>query len=70
MSGIKPVAGYFRVSKARDDMQAPDIYKEQIEAYCRYRGLALSHIFSDIDFSGRRNAPERPGFAGANRPPT
>jgi hypothetical protein len=53
---LKPVAGYFRVSKARDDMRAPDIYTEQIEAYCRYRGLALSHIFSDVDFSGRRNS--------------
>jgi hypothetical protein len=43
-------------------MRAPVIYREQIEAYCRYRRLALSHIFSDIDFSGRRGAPERPGL--------
>ncbi|MGH2788071.1 MAG: recombinase family protein [Actinomycetota bacterium] len=58
----KPVAGYARVSKARDDMMAPDIYQRQIEDYCRYKGLDLAHVFHDIDYSGRRGSKPRPGL--------
>ena len=46
----KPVAGYFRISKARDDMAAPEIYRGRIEDYCRYKNLDLGHVFSDVDF--------------------
>ncbi|HWC14050.1 MAG TPA: recombinase family protein [Actinomycetota bacterium] len=59
----KPVAGYFRVSKARDEMSAPDIYRGQIEDYCRYKQLKLGKLYSDIDFSGRRGSKPRPGLA-------
>ena len=34
---MKPVAGYFRLSQARDEMSAPRLYREEIERYCRYR---------------------------------
>jgi hypothetical protein len=30
------VTGYFRVSQARDDMHAPEIYGSEIARYCRY----------------------------------
>jgi hypothetical protein len=48
------VAGYFRISQARDDMKAPDIYLHEIDRYCRYKGLDLVETFSDIDYSGYR----------------
>jgi site-specific DNA recombinase len=54
------VTGYFRVSQARDDMNAPEIYRSEIERYCRYRQLTLGEIFSDIDFSGYNNSEKRP----------
>ncbi len=57
-----PVAGYYRISKARDDMRAPDLYSEQIASYCSYRGLALAETYSDIDFSGYTNSRNRPGL--------
>ena len=55
-----PVAGSFRVSQARDGMKAPPIYEEETARYCRYRGLALGPIFSDVDYSGYRNSEKRP----------
>jgi DNA invertase Pin-like site-specific DNA recombinase len=58
----KRVAGYFRVSKARDDMAAVDVYRQEIERYCSYKGLELADVFSDIDFSGYRGAPPRPAL--------
>ena len=58
----KPVAGYFRVSQARDVMSAPDIYRDEIERFCRYKDLRLDEIFSDIDYSGYRGARRRPGL--------
>jgi DNA invertase Pin-like site-specific DNA recombinase len=57
-----PVAGYFRISRARDGMHAPDIYCEQIKRYCDYRTLDLSEIYSDIDSSGYRNSEKRPAL--------
>ena len=45
----KSVAGYFRVAKARDEMSAPDIYRGQIEDYCKYKRLKLGQVHSDID---------------------
>lgn len=63
VEGDKPVAGYFRVSKARDEMSAPDIYRGQIEDYCRYKHLKLGKLYSDIDFSGRRGSKPRPGLS-------
>ena len=45
----QPVAGYFRVSMARDDMKAPEIYEEEITRYCSYKGLTLAKLYSDID---------------------
>lgn len=56
----KPVAGYFRVSQARDEMYSPDIYRGEIERYCDYRGLVLGRVYADIDHSGFRNSPLRP----------
>ena len=58
----KPVAGYFRISKARDDMSAPDIYRDQINRYCDYKRWHVGEIFSDIDYSGRRDSKTRPGL--------
>jgi len=55
----KSVAGYFRVAKARDEMSAPDIYRGQIEDYCKYKRLKLGQVYSDIDFSGRRGSKPR-----------
>lgn len=33
-----------------------------IEEYCRYKGLELSKIYSDLDYSGRRGAKPRPSL--------
>jgi hypothetical protein len=30
------VAGYFRVSQARDGMHSPAIYRDEIERHCRH----------------------------------
>lgn len=46
------VAGYYRVSVARDDMKAPELYQDEIERYCNYRSLELFEVFSDVDHSG------------------
>ena len=51
-----PVAGYYRVSRARDEMRAPELYAEQITSYCSYRKLTLAKIYSDIDASGYNQA--------------
>ncbi len=59
---VKPVAGYFRVSQARDDMNAPEIYRHEIERYCAYKGVELARIYSDIDYSGWRGARTRPAL--------
>jgi DNA invertase Pin-like site-specific DNA recombinase len=59
---IATVAGYYRVSVARDGMQAPQIYEEQIRSYCRYKNLQLARIYKDIDMSGWRDSPRRPGL--------
>ena len=56
------VAGYFRVSHARDDMRAPELYRDQIERYCAYKGLVLAEVFSDIDYSAFRGAKSRPAL--------
>jgi DNA invertase Pin-like site-specific DNA recombinase len=58
----KPVAGYYRVSQARDDMKAPELYEDEIRRYCAYRKLELARIFSDIDYSGYRGARPRPAL--------
>lgn len=55
-----PTAGYFRISVARDDMKAPELYRDEIERYCTYRRLKLAEVFSDIDRSGFRGAKPRP----------
>ena len=56
------VAGYFRVSEARDEMRSPELYQGEIERYCSYKNLALDHVFSDIDYSGYRNSEQRPAL--------
>jgi DNA invertase Pin-like site-specific DNA recombinase len=58
----KSVAGYYRVSVARDDMKAPELYRDEIERYCNYKRLQLTDVFSDIDRSGYRGARSRPGL--------
>ncbi|MFN2489385.1 MAG: recombinase family protein [Actinomycetota bacterium] len=55
-------AGYLRVSKERDGMEAPSIYRQQIRDYCAAYDYRLTRIFEDIDFSGRKGAKPRPGF--------
>lgn len=48
------VAGYYRISKARDDMVAPELYEAEIRRYCEYKKLQLHEpLFSDIGISGR-----------------
>lgn len=61
------VAGYFRVSLARDDMHAPQIYQGEIERYCNYKNWALKETFSDIDLSGYVRSPVRPGLEELKR---
>ena len=56
------VAGYYRVSQARDGMKAPEIYEDEISRYCAYRKLELGEIFSDLDYSGYRNSEKRPAL--------
>jgi site-specific DNA recombinase len=62
MDDERPVAGYYRVSQARDAMRAPELYRNEIERYCRYRGLELKEVFSDIDYSGYRGSERRPAL--------
>lgn len=62
MPEAKPVAGYYRVSLARDDMHAPDIYTGEIERFCTYQELDLDEVYSDIDFSGWRDSKPRPSL--------
>ncbi len=61
------VAGYFRVSQARDDMRAPELYRSEIERYCEYSARELVEVFSDIDHSAFRGAPRRPGLEELKR---
>jgi DNA invertase Pin-like site-specific DNA recombinase len=58
----RPVAGYYRVSVAREDMRAPELYEDEISRYCRYKRVELAEVFSDIDFSGYRGAKPRPAL--------
>jgi DNA invertase Pin-like site-specific DNA recombinase len=62
MQERQSVAGYFRISQARDDMRAPELYRDEIMTYCRHRRLDLTEIFSDIDFSAFRGAGPRPAL--------
>ena len=57
-----PVAGYYRISKGRDEMSAPELYRTEIERYCAYKQLDLAEIYEDIDRSAFRGAAERPGL--------
>jgi site-specific DNA recombinase len=57
-----PVAGYYRVSKAREGMNSPQLYEEQIHRYCEYRGFTLARIYADIDHSGYNNSRARPAL--------
>jgi DNA invertase Pin-like site-specific DNA recombinase len=58
----KPVAGYYRISVARDGMQAPEMYEDEIRRYCTYKGLTLGRIYKDLDRSGFRGSRPRPGL--------
>ena len=62
MEQTKPVAGYFRVSLARDNMHAPELYEDEIERYCAYRKVRLAKLYSDIDYSAFRGAKPRPSL--------
>ncbi len=59
---MRPVAGYYRVSLARDNMKAPELYEDEIERYCSYKNLNLARIYSDVDFSAFRGAKPRPSL--------
>ena len=48
--------GYLRVSTARDDMHAPEMYQEQISGYATGKHLKLGRVYADVDFSGRKGA--------------
>lgn len=61
------VAGYFRVSQARDGMKAPELYRDEIDRYCAYKRLELAEVFSDIDRSGFRGAKARPALEELTR---
>jgi DNA invertase Pin-like site-specific DNA recombinase len=56
------VAGYLRVSQAREGMKAPELYEDEITRYCSFKGWGLGEVFSDIDFSGYNNSEGRPGL--------
>lgn len=58
----KLAAGYYRISVARDGMQAPEMYEDEIRRYCGYKGLTLGPIFKDLDRSGYRGSKPRPGL--------
>lgn len=58
----RTVAGYYRVSVARDDMRSPELYEEEISRYCSYKGLELARIYSDVDYSAFRGAKPRPSL--------
>jgi hypothetical protein len=58
----RPVAGYYRISQARDNMSAPAMYEAEIERYCAYKQLALHQVLCDLDYSGWRGARPRPGW--------
>jgi DNA invertase Pin-like site-specific DNA recombinase len=60
MTNPSRVAGYFRVSQAREGMSAPELYEDEIRRYRRYRQVDLIEVFSDIDYSGYRDAKPRP----------
>jgi DNA invertase Pin-like site-specific DNA recombinase len=62
MDNQLPVAGYYRVSKAREGMNSPQLYEEQIHRYCDYRGFTLARIYADIDHSGYNNSRARPAL--------
>lgn len=57
-----PVAGYYRISQARDGMKAPELYEGEIRRFCSYRNFPLGEVFSDIDYSGYRNSEKRPAL--------
>lgn len=57
-----PVAGYYRVSQARDGMHAPELYQSEISRYCTYKDLTLARMYSDIDYSAFRGAKQRPSL--------
>ncbi|MDP9069250.1 MAG: recombinase family protein [Actinomycetota bacterium] len=61
MGGL-PVAGYYRVSLARDNMHAPELYEDEIGRYCSYKKLELARIYSDLDYSAFRGAKARPSL--------
>jgi DNA invertase Pin-like site-specific DNA recombinase len=56
------VAGYFRVSQARDGMQSPALYQREIERYCEFKEHELAEVFSDIDYSVWRESKQRPAL--------
>ena len=62
MPPTKPVAGYYRVSVARDGMKAPELYEEEIQRYCAYKDLTLGAMYTDIDASGYRGSRPRAGL--------
>jgi DNA invertase Pin-like site-specific DNA recombinase len=56
------VAGYYRVSLARDNMHAPELYEQEITRYCDYKALKPVKLYRDIDFSAFRGARKRPSL--------
>jgi DNA invertase Pin-like site-specific DNA recombinase len=62
MPDPQTVAGYYRVSLARDNMHAPELYEHEITRYCTYKKLTLGRIYCDIDHSAFRGARSRPAL--------
>jgi site-specific DNA recombinase len=56
------VAAYIRVSRERDGMEAPKIYREEVSEWCKRNGYSAPEIFEDLDYSGRKDSKPRPQF--------
>lgn len=61
----QPVAAYYRVSKARDEMGALRLHGDQIRRYCDYREFTLGEILRDGNAcDGRLRAVDTLRFHG------
>ena len=57
---MKTAVGYIRVSRERKDGISPEQQREKIVLQARLMNLNLTHIYEDLDITGKTDA--RPGF--------
>jgi DNA invertase Pin-like site-specific DNA recombinase len=57
--------GYIRVSTA-DQSTSLEVQTQKIQDYCKFRGIELTHIYTDEDVSGGKPFYQRAGGAEAN----